>query len=127
MVSTYEAKVPLVRMVPETLRRDRSHIDKGVTNTIAMTALNWQRIQYDERCVGYGADDGIIVTDIHKAGLMVDRSGEVFHVDHPGEATARNIPGRGRGACYGRSDGFNPENFRANKKWHHEKLGRRGR
>ena len=126
-VGPHEAKVPMVAMVPRSLRRRGAHVDKGVTNTIAMTALNWGRVQYDERCVGYGADDGIIVTDIRKAGLMVDRSHEVWHVDHPNEEHAVNTPGRGRSGCYGRTEGFNPENFAANKRIHREKLKRRGR
>jgi hypothetical protein len=126
-VDPHEAKVPMIAMVPRSLERRRAKVDRGVTNTIAMTALNWGRVQYDEECVGYGADDGIIVTDIRKAGLMVDRSGEAWHVDHPGEANAQNIPGRGRGGCYGRNEGFNPDNFRANRTIHNAKLGRRRR
>ena len=123
-VGPHEAKVPMIAMVPRSLERRGAKVDKGVTNTIAMTALNWARIQYDEGCVGYGADDGIIVTDIRKAELTVDRSGEAWHVDHPGESNACNIPGRGRGGCYGREEGFNPENYAANRTIHNAKLGR---
>lgn len=126
-VTNDDAKVPMVALVPKTLKRVGAKLDKQMTNTVAMTSRNWHRVQYHEGCVGYGADDGIIHTTIAKHGLMIDRGCEVWHIDHPDEDGAVNVPGRGRGACYGRADGFNPDNFPANKRIHLAMLRRKGK
>ncbi len=99
-------------------------VDYGMTGTTAMVAEHWSDIQYDERCVGYGAEDGILLRDIQRAGITVIPPNRkhpiapvVWHVDHTDEADT-NVPGSGRSDCWGRADGFNPDNFAANRKLH---------
>jgi hypothetical protein len=111
------ASIPLYRMAPSFEDRDGGHIDHGCTGTVAMTAANWRRIQYDERCVGYGADDGILLRDIRLAELHVMRDHEVTHVAHV-EGDGTRTPGSGSGTCWGREDGFNFDNFRKNRRLH---------
>ena len=111
-----EAVVPVYMMAPSYERRDESHADYGATGTIAMRAAHWRQVQYDERCVGYGSDDGIIVADCMASGLALNKRPTVWHVEHPGAADEPNVPGHGRAGCYGR-DEFNFDNFERNRKW----------
>jgi len=112
--SVSAAVVPVYRMAPSFAERHAGRLDHGCTGTVAMTASNWQRIKYDERCVGYGMDDGILVRDIRRAGVNVIRDCEVAHIAHvPGDVA--RMPGEGADTCWGRADGFNPENARENR------------
>ena len=81
-----------------------------------MSAANWRKVKWDDRYWGYGGDDGRIRRDARQAGLTERRHCAVFHVDHPGEAEAKNQPGHGRPGAYGRDSGFNPDNFDSNRK-----------
>jgi len=108
------AMFPMYHMMDYTDRKKCLRIDMGCTGTTAMTAANWERIQYDERCVGYGGDDGFLLADCRAAGLRIDRSGRVDHIGHiPGDGD--RVPGSGSASCWGRDDGFNFENIRGNK------------
>ena len=92
----------------------------------ALWAKNWERIAWDERSVGYGADDGIMLCDIRAAGLRMNRDADIYHVEHPGATFEPNKPGTGRRGCYGRDrdgDGFNFDNFEENRKLHRQKRG----
>ena len=111
------ANIPVYRLAPSYEKRVTGNLDHGCTGTVAMTAANWQRIRFDERCVGYGADDGILLRDIQAAGLTVDRHVIVSHIAHVQGDLGRN-PGSGASTCWGRSDGFNFDNFRENRKLH---------
>ncbi|KKN79759.1 hypothetical protein LCGC14_0336140 [marine sediment metagenome] len=104
--------------------QEPSRVDYGMTGTTAMVAEHWREIQYDERCVGYGADDGILLRDIQRAGIQLipprrkfPIAPVVWHVDHT-LAAVDNVPGGGRPDCWGRAEGFNPDNFEANRKLH---------
>lgn len=113
-MSDQEAYVPWYEMVESNLAKGR--FDKGCTGTIAMTAENWRRISYDERCVGYGSDDGIMLKHIEMAGLKIKREGVVKHVAHvPGDSYRE--PGSGTATCWGREDGFNFDNFKNNRQY----------
>jgi len=111
------ASVPIYRMIQSAMQRKDGHLDHGATGTVAMTAANWRQCRWDERCVGYGADDGILLGDIRRAGLRIDRDAIVCHVEHPGAVSEVNEPGHGRAGCYGR-DAFNFDNFKENRKLH---------
>lgn len=94
----------------------KSHEDRGATGTIAMTAGNWQRIRYDERSWGYGAEDGLILRDIQAKRLKVIRNNPVYHIAHDSTKPQVNFSG---------PDGFvrqdawdaesNPVNFEGNR------------
>jgi hypothetical protein len=111
------ASIPMYRMAPSFDERTKGHIDYGCTGTVGLTAPNWQRANYEERCVGYGADDGILLRDIERAGLAVARDHIVSHVAHVAGDGPRQ-PGRGSSTCWGRDDGFNFDNFTANRRLH---------
>lgn len=111
------AAIPLYRMVPSAQEKGQGHYDKGCTGTVSMTASNWQRVSYDERCVGYGADDGILLRDIERAGIKILRNQVVYHVAHVAGDGQRN-PGSGSETCWGRDDGFNFDNFEHNRRLH---------
>ncbi|MCK5439188.1 MAG: SPASM domain-containing protein, partial [Gemmatimonadetes bacterium] len=113
--SNGEAVIPVYLMVPSAAMPVSGHLDQGCTGTVAMTAANWEKIQWDERCVGYGADDGVLLRDIKAAGVKINRNCTVCHVEHPGGNNELNVPGRGRAGCYGR-DEFNWDNFEENRK-----------
>ena|GEM_PF-2026172 len=113
------AAVPCYRMIAAQGDYRDSHIDTGATGVVAMTAQNWRRIQWDERCIGYGADDGIMLNSIRKAGLRIDRDAIIDHVEHPGAVASKNVPGHGRIGCYGR-DEFNFDNFLENREIYRE-------
>lgn len=114
------ASIPLYRMAPSFEQRKKGHIDQGCTGTVGLTAANWRRVRYEERCVGYGADDGILLRDIQRAGIHIARDHEVTHIAHvPGDGERH--PGNGASTCWGRDDGFNFDNFRENRKLHNQR------
>jgi hypothetical protein len=116
-VNNETANIPLYRMAPSFEAMKEGRLDHGCTGTIVMTADNWLRIRFDERCVGYGADDGILLRDIQNARLKVDRTVIVSHVAHvPGDGVRH--PGSGSATCWGRDSGFNFDNFQENRKLH---------
>jgi hypothetical protein len=119
-VTDAEAIIPVYRMAPSYAERDSGHFDHGCTGTVAMTAANWKRLRYDERCVGYGADDGIMLRDICRAGLKVVRSTVVSHIAHV-QGDGKRTPGSGAATCWGRDDGFNFDNFHENRKLHNQR------
>lgn len=121
-----QAIMPVYHLCREFANRQQEprRIDYGMTGTTAMVAEHWREIQYDERCVGYGADDGILLRDIRRAGIQLipptrkfPIAPVVWHVDHT-LATVGNVPGEGRPDCWGRAEGFNPDNFETNRKLH---------
>lgn len=111
-----EATVPIYRMVLSYADRAAPYDhDVGCTGTVAMTAADWQACQYDERCYGYGAEDGALLRDMAKARIAVCREDHVWHVEHPGGQGLKSIPGHGRPNCWNR-DSINPDRFDANKR-----------
>jgi hypothetical protein len=118
MVSVADAAavIPVYRMVDQQRAKETSHIDTGATGAIAMVADNWRQIRWEDRCIGYGADDGVMLNDIRRAGLTINRDCEIEHVEHPGAKHEPNEPGHGRDGCYGRDD-FNADNFEHNRQF----------
>jgi len=122
-VTEQQAVIPVYLMAEDFVTRYKGHLDHGCTGTVAMTAANWKRIPYDEECVEYGGDDGILLRDIERAGLGIQRDKIVSHIAHvPGDG--ERTPGRGADTCWGREDGFNRDNFRKNRRLHRAR-GRR--
>ncbi len=100
--------------------------DYGMTGTTAMVAAHWRQVQYDETYKAYGGEDGRLLNDIRKVRPKIQLTPPtrkfpiapvVWHVDHT-LATVDNVPGAGRPDCWGRAEGFNPDNFEANRKLH---------
>jgi hypothetical protein len=116
-VDETRAAVPVYRMAPSYEQRHTGKLDHGCTGTVVMTAERWKTVRYDEECVEYGADDGILLRDIERAGLTVKRDVIVAHIAHaPGDGD--RTPGRGAATCWGRESGFNRDNFKENRKLH---------
>ena len=120
--SPIEAVAPVYMMAPSYERRSESHADHGATGTVSMRAAHWRQVEYDERCVGYGADDGIILADCKAHGLKINKRPTVWHIEHPGAEDVENVPGHGRQGCYGR-DEFNFDNFDRNRIWYRRRVG----
>lgn len=116
-VNDHTASIPVYRMMQRHGDMEGSELDHGCTGAISMTAANWKKIRWDERCVGYGADDGLIMREIKKQGLQVVRDMVIEHIEHPGATHEKNVPGHGRVGCYGR-DEFNFDNFDNNRRLH---------
>ncbi len=131
------AVIPIYRMAPSYAERASGRLDKGCTGTVSMTSGAWNSAKedvskqhrdakgpYDERCVAYGADDGIILQAIERIGLGVVRNCEVAHIAHvPGDGA--RTPGSGAGTCWGRADGFNFDNFVKNSRIHRRAVRQR--
>jgi hypothetical protein len=115
------AAIPVYRMAESFPARGEGQLDRGCTGTVGMTADNWRQIQFDERCVGYGADDGILLRDIERAGIEIIRDCEVAHIAHV-QGDGVRAPGRGSDTCWGRDDGFNFDNFANNRRLHNGRV-----
>lgn len=110
-----EAMAPKYVMAPEYMGKHTSGpYDMGCTGTVAMRRESWGRIRYSESCIGYGADDGILLRDIQRAGLSLVRNCDIWHISHPGANGPRKA-GHGSSDCWGRDSGFNFDNFAANR------------
>ena len=110
------AVVPVYRMAQtyET-RLQVSHPDHGCGGTVVMTADNWRRVAYDERYIGYGGEDGKLRRDAAAIGIAEYRNCDVFHIAHDSTQPQANVPGAGRGDCWNRDSGFNPDNWKVNR------------
>jgi len=90
------------------------------TGTVAMHWRDWAEhgIRYEERCKGYGSDDAILLRDIAKAGVTVDRVDgcPVYHIAHRAGTCQREFAGRTD--HWNRDNGFNPENFAHNRQFY---------
>lgn len=100
--------------------------DYGMTGTTAMVAEHWRQVKYDEEYKAYGGEDGRLLNEIKKVKPKIQLipptrkfpiAPVVWHVDHT-LATVGNVPGEGRPDCWGRAEGFNPDNFEENRKLH---------
>jgi hypothetical protein len=116
-VDDNRAVVPVYLMADSFESREQAtHEDHGMTGTIAMRARWWQRCRYDERCFGYGAEDGVMMRAIREYGRLVNRNCHVWHIAHDQAAPQVNVPGKGRSDCWNR-DTINPDNFEYNKQF----------
>jgi len=84
--------------------------------TIVMSADNWDKLRYDERCEGYGAEDGIMVHDINKLKLPINRAHLVWHIAHVPNTPQAEF--KGRHDHWGRDTGFNPDKLKDNMQFH---------
>lgn len=118
-VAEGEAVVPLYRMAHALETREtKFDVAPGATGTVALTAAGWRSAHFDERCVGYGCDDGILQDRIRDTGLrVVGRELPIYHIAHAAGTPQKEF--RGRSDHWNRADGFNPENFQVNRKYHH--------
>lgn len=113
---TGSATIPTYRMVRSHADRDAdAPADHGATGVVGMTADAWQRCPYDERFIGYGAEDGQLRLAIARAGIREIRNEYVWHIAHNPDAAQVNIPGHGRSDAWNR-DTINPDNFVENRK-----------
>ncbi len=119
-VGVRAAAVPLYRMASSYETRDIEWVDAPrATGTVAMDALDWWRVHYHEGCEGYGCDDGILLEAIARDGIRIDRSGHVDHIAHAAGTPQREFDRKTpRIDHWGRAEGFNPENFRRNRRLH---------
>lgn len=114
-----EAAVPVYVMAQSYPSRESDadkRLDHGAAGTVAMLADHWREVRYNESLIGYGADDGVLRRDLRKARIRERRDKVIYHIAHDSAAEQKNVPGKGRGDCYGRDDGFNFDNFEANRK-----------
>jgi len=124
MASSFEARTERcsIRSIRSGLGHFRdcrkSHEDIAATGMVAMCRENWQRIRYDERCLGYGAEDGFLLQEIRRAGITPMRGTVVYHIAHDANAPQANFTRSG----FERQDGwdreFNPVNFVGNHRAH---------
>ena len=124
------AVVPIYRMARSHETREHvSHPDHGCGGTVCMTTVDWRRVQervanrkaggpYDERYIGYGGEDGKLRRDIAALGIHEQRETVVYHIAHNPSQQQLNIPGAGRNDCWNRDTGFNPDNWKENKKFY---------
>jgi hypothetical protein len=126
-VESGQAIIPIYRRAHafESRNDEPPRVDLGMTGTQSMVAGDWRRVQYHEGCVGYGADDGLLLREMQRQDISLVPTMRarglpgnpfVYHIDHPGEPGDDNVPGEGRQGCYGREDGFNFDNFEANRR-----------
>ncbi|MFA5054406.1 MAG: SPASM domain-containing protein [Parcubacteria group bacterium] len=96
----------------------KSHEDLGATGMVAMCRENWERIRYDDRCCGYGAEDGFLLQEIRRAKLRELRDTVIYHIAHvPGMPQANfTIKGFERQDSWDMA--FNPINFTGNHRAH---------
>ena len=116
-----EAIVPIYVMAQTfEARQETRDCAPGATGTISMWAEAWRYLSYDERCEGYGAEDGIMIQDIREAGLRIDRwhGHPIYHIAHrPGTC---QIEHAGRNDHW--NEKFNPYNLAANREYLEERL-----
>jgi hypothetical protein len=119
-----KAHIPLYVMADSYDSRDGADVTAPkATGTVSMHAGHWQQVQYDERCVGYGSDDAILVKDIQGLGVeIVGRHERVFHIAHQQGTCQKEFAGRAD--HWGRDSGFNPENFEHNGVFYAERGSR---
>lgn len=112
-----EAIVPIYHMASGYECRETDWVEApAATGTVAMVAADWHRAHYQEACVGYGCDDGILLRQIEREGIAVTRDRTVNHIAHqpgtPQKEFDRQTP---RVDHWGRAEGFNPEAFASNR------------
>jgi hypothetical protein len=109
------ANRPVCRMI-RTLetRHEESVLDHGMASVVSARRSAWQNVRFDERFVGYGGDDWQIARAMASAGVTVRRLGEFYHVAHDSGASLRNLGPGGRGDCWNRHNGFNPDRSAVN-------------
>lgn len=119
-VGNKSAVVPMYRMAIDFETREEFALpDKGMAGTIALTAANWRKLEYDERYIGYGGEDGKMRKDIASVGIREVRTCHVYHIAHDPTAPQVNVPGAGRNDCWNR-DTINPDNWEANRHLIHQ-------
>ncbi len=93
--------------------------------TVIMSAENWKTIKYEERCIGYGAEDGILINAIKTKPLPINRAHLVWHIAH--QLNTPQGEKKGRNDHWGRDTGFNPDEFKRNMQFHPSRRKKRGK
>jgi len=104
-------------------RRWKYEPQPGARGTLTMTAYNWAKVRYNEDCKGYGWEDGIMIHDIEKAGIQLNRNFFIWHIAHVPDTCQTN--GEGRGDYWNRESGFNPDMNGPNSLLHPKKKKRK--
>lgn len=120
-VRTGAAVVPMYRMADAfDTRESRYVLAPLATGTVAVHADTWRAcgVRYEPGCVGYGSDDAILLRDLQRASVRLDRCGDVpvCHIAH--QQGTPQVEFAGRTDHWGRDTGFNPENFAHNRKFY---------
>jgi hypothetical protein len=110
------AIIPLYRMAAGYEQRETQYVEAPrATGTIAMRAEDWRLVEYDERCTGYGGEDGVMMADLTQAGIAKDRTGHVDHIAHQaGTDQVEPFLGGSRSDHWGRAEGYCPDTLREN-------------
>lgn len=115
-----EALIALYLMSANYEERKWNYIEAPkAEGTIAMTAEAWKNIKYDVRCVGYGAEDGIVVHAITTTIRDIGRDPLVWHIAH--NPNSEQTEFKGRTDHWNRDTGFNPDALKKNVKFHPKK------
>lgn len=120
-VKSHSARIPMYRMASSYKDREQGYVDApNATGTICMRSECWQAAHFNEECVGYGCDDGILMRQIKRCGYSVERAKAIYHIAHiegtPQKEFDRQNP---RIDHWNRDSGFNPENFVNNRQLDH--------
>lgn len=112
------AVVPIYRMAADYEHRETQYVEAPrATGTIAMRAEDWRLVEYDERCTGYGGEDGVMMADLAQAGIAQARGEHVDHIAHqPGTDQLEPFLGGTRSDHWGRAEGYCPDTLRQNVK-----------
>lgn len=115
-----EAIVPLYLMAVTYKDRRWNYVEAPkAEGTIAMAASNWKELRYQEKCEGYGSEDGIMIDSIERAVIHIHRGPVVWHIAHI-EGTPQKEK-KGRHDHWNRDTGFNPDNTKKNLALHPKK------
>ena len=115
-VGEHEMVVPCYYMASDYEHRETLFVKAPLaTGTLAMRGDGWRVIRYDERCTGYGMEDGVILQDTCQAGYrLTHRNDPIYHIAHVAGTPQKEFAGRSD--HWGRDTGFNPPRFNENRK-----------
>jgi len=109
-----EAIIPIYHKAKYFERRHKeAHADPGCEGVIAMWAEHWATCPWEEKCVGYGADDRVQHDRIEEnLKIRVSRDVVVYHIDHHPQDGIDHGP-----SLLWNADGLNPANFQNNRQY----------
>jgi hypothetical protein len=115
------AAVPIYHMAASYADRATDYVPAPMaTGTVAMTADMWRAAHFHEACIGYGSDDGILLQAIRRNKWKRQRTPPLYHIAHLAHTPQKEFCQKNpRIDHWGRDSGFNPENFKDNRKLYH--------